>query len=178
MSPPNATPTTPSEKSPSLEPATQSTAPAKLSKKKWKPLYIVPFSFLFLFPSIANYILTSLTQYSKSRNGPPNRPQPSHAAGGGGHSHHSSGSGHHNDSYNQSSQTQHQQPSWAAYSQPQQQQPAAGAPPGVAGVTPGVPADPSDPYAPYGGYQAYCAMYYAAMMQQQAGNTGSAAPGT
>ncbi|RPB12974.1 hypothetical protein P167DRAFT_139858 [Morchella conica CCBAS932] len=115
---------------------------------------------------------------ASSRNGPPNRPQPSHAAGGGGHSHHSSGSGHHNDSYNQSSQTQHQQPSWAAYSQPQQQQPAAGAPPGVAGVTPGVPADPSDPYAPYGGYQAYCAMYYAAMMQQQAGNTGSAAPGT
>lgn len=115
--------------------------------------------------------LTSLTQYSKSRNGPPNRPPP------GGHS-----GGHGRDSYSQPpQQQQQQQPSWASYAQPQQaqQQPPSGAPPGVAGVAPAA-ADPNDPYAPYGGYQAYCAMYYAAMMQQQAaqGGAGGAAPGT
>ncbi|KAL7266997.1 hypothetical protein RUND412_010431 [Rhizina undulata] len=74
----------------------------------------------------------------------------------------------------QQQQQQQQQAAWAQYAQ-QSQQPQNSAPPGTAnGQDAAVTAN--DPYAPYGGYQAYCAMYYAAMMQQQA--QGGAAPGT
>ena len=95
-----------------------------------------------------NHKCNSFAQLNKSRNGP--------RGGGGGGGGGGQGGGSH--SQYGGSDTQ-QQSSWPNYgAQAQQPVPATGA-------SAVAPAD--DPYAAYGGYQSYCAMYYAAIMQQQ-----------